>query len=262
MNPVLVNDLRKSLFRRKPVHAVALMAVAILVLVFGVSLLIPSTGSWGLREYPFWRFPDILLPLLAPAFAAGAFAKEHEQRTWQDVLLTRLTGSEILVGKFFASILPTLVAMTVLFPPLGLLLIIQGIDWAMEPGPWMLLWGFKTLVSASFYVTVALVVSYHSPNARVSLVVNYCTLAAFALFNYTFWKYFVESYLIPPQFTMQWNGSAYSSVRLNQLGIMVSSADPKQFSLAPADWLFMIQSIFIILILMTYLAWRLRKRRE
>src|SRR5205085_6744943 len=129
-----------------------------------VMLLLPGVGSWQMRQYPFWRGPDLLLPFLAPMFAASAFAKEHEQRTWQDVLLTRLSGGEILRGKFFACFVPTLAALIVLMPALGLLLIIQGTEWAMEPGGWMLLWGMKLAITTTFFVLMGLVVSYHSPN--------------------------------------------------------------------------------------------------
>ena len=237
MNPVLVNDLRKSLFRRKPVLAVAYMAAAILVLVFGVSTLMPAVGSWQVRQYPVWRFPDLLLPLVAPAFAAGAFAKEHEQRTWQDVLLTRLSGGEILWGKFFACFLPTLVALTVLFPPFLLVLILQNVEWAMDPGPWMLIWGAKLLISVSFYVSAALVCSYHSPNARVALVITYCVLVGYGLLNYAFWQYMIA----PPMMS----AFAPGPQSYNTFSLYMSDSDRQTFHLSPVDWLILLQSAFL-----------------
>lgn len=51
VNPVLVNDLRKSLIRRKPVVVVALMAGAILVLTLGIAAFLPSL-LWGTQQTP------------------------------------------------------------------------------------------------------------------------------------------------------------------------------------------------------------------
>jgi ABC-type transport system involved in multi-copper enzyme maturation permease subunit len=252
VNPVLVNDLRKSLFRRKPVLAVAYMAAAILVLTLGAAQFVPVGGSWRRQDLPLWRFPDILLPVLAPAFAAGAFAKEHEQRTWQDVLLTRLRAGEILAGKFTACFIPTLVALVVLCPPLLLILILQGVDWAMEAGPWMLILAAKFVIAVTFYVTVALVCSYHSPNARVALVVGYCALAVYGMANFAAWQFVIEPMMVPSARNyLQWSGSGYGAW-----------GDRQEFVLSQVDWLLLLQSFVLSGGLLTYLGLRLRQRRE
>lgn len=247
MNPVFVNDLRKSLIRRKPVLAVAIWAAAILVLMFTVTGLVPQFGSWQLRQYSIWRFPDLLLPILAPVFAAGAFAKEHEQRTWQDVLLTRLRGREILAGKFFACFFPTFVALTALFPALALLLIIQGAEWAMNPGPWMIVWAVRAALTVTFYAAVTLVVSYHSPNPRTALAISYGTLAAYAMFNYVAYIFFVEPLVNPTT---------------SRTGFFMggSEDDLQRFVLSPVDWLVLLQALFLSVGLLAYLGARLRQR--
>jgi ABC-type transport system involved in multi-copper enzyme maturation permease subunit len=254
MNPVLVNDLRKNIFRRKPVLGVAYMAVAILVLVFAVYTLMPVGQSWQMKQYPLWRFPDMLLPLLAPAFAAGSFAKEHEQRTWQDILLTRLSGSEILIGKFFSCYLPTLVSLIVMFPPFSLLLIIQGVDWALEPGFWVITLAIKILIAVTFYVTLSLVVSYHSPNARIALAITYCTLAGYALANYAAWTYIIE-----PMFMM--NPDPYNSYSSSNAWSYLGS-DSRSLTLSPIDWLVMMQAAALAAAMLFYLSIRLRERTE
>jgi ABC-type transport system involved in multi-copper enzyme maturation permease subunit len=241
VNPVLVNDLRKSLFRRKPVLAVALMAAAILVLTYGVFALIPMGASLS-YGYPVWRFPDFLLPVIAPAFAAGAFAREHEQRTWQDVLLTRLRASEILAGKFFACFLPTLMTLVILFPPFAMLLIVLGVEWAYDPGPWMFVLGAKFLLSVAFYVSAGLVCSYHSPNPRVALVVTYAALAAYGMLNHLFWL-LVGQFLLPE--------TPYHYYR-----------ERGSFELAPVDGLILIQMAILCAGMLTYLGLRVRWRKE
>jgi ABC-type transport system involved in multi-copper enzyme maturation permease subunit len=276
VNAVLVNDLRKSLFRRKPVAAVALMAVAILILTFAVAGFLPVGSAWQLRQMPIWYFLDMALPLVAPAFAAGAFAKEHEQSTWQDVILTRLTAREILSGKFFACLIPTLAVLIVLFPPFAMMLILQNVDWAMEPGPWMLIVGLKFLVSATFYLALVMVCSYHSTRTRTALVVGYVLLGVYVLLNYMLWNYVLLPCFLPD--TTASNALYYNShdwaypatAPPGQTGTMTytnfwSTAAPWQssaqtFSLSLVEKLHLLQSALLGAGLLAYLARRLRRR--
>ena len=200
-NPVLINDLRRSLWRRKPVLAVALMAVMILALTFLCLFLLSqgSTSDWV--HAPLWRFPDLVLPIIAPAFAAGAFAKEYEQRTWQDVLLTRLTVGEILGGKFIACFIPALVTLIVVFPPFALLLLLQRVDWAVNSGNWIAPYAIKFFISLVFYLLVGLVCSYHSASARAALVVCYVSLFSYALVNFLAWTYVLLPAMSHPVYT-------------------------------------------------------------
>ena len=258
VNPVLINDLRKSLFRRKPVLAVALMALVILVLTLGLSGLLPMHIARDLSRYPLWRFPDLLLPIIVPAFAAGAFAKEYEQRTWQDLMLTQLKISEILSGKFFAVLLPTLTAIIVLFPPFALLLILQNVNWAMDPGPWMLVVGVKFLVSATFYIALALVCSYYSANARAALVVSYVMLGLYGLLNYALWRYL----LIPALFQPSYEQMAYSQLEYETSSpSSLWATSNTQFSLTPIEQAHIVQAALFGALLLWHLASRMRFRR-
>lgn len=252
VNPVLVKDLRGNLFRRKPVLGVALMAVAILVLTFGVLALMPGWMMFHSGATPLWRFPDLLLPVLAPAFAAGAFAKEYEQRTWQDLMLTRLRSPEILWGKFFACLLPTLIAIVVLFPPFALLLILQDVQWAMEPGPWLLIVMLKFLLSTTFYVSAALLCSFYSHNFRTALVVGYVALAVYILFNYALWTFFLSPYF---GFNMP------LGQQMNYQGGMNANQDPSQFNLSPIEWLHLIQSALLSGAALLFLSFRITRGR-
>ncbi|HZT43248.1 MAG TPA: hypothetical protein VFA07_13850 [Chthonomonadaceae bacterium] len=256
MNPVLINDLRKSLFRRKPVLAVALMALAILLLTLGMTVVFPVGSRTTVDGAPLWRFVDLALPIVAPAFAAGAFAREYEQRTWQDVLLTRLSTQQILGGKFFACLLPMMATLIVLFPPFALLLIIQNVTWAMEPGLWIVALGVKFLLSATFYLAVALVCSYHCANFRTALTVGYVTLAAYLLFNYALWTYLLVPYFLTPQ---------WEALTLNGGGDVVqfrSSAwnvPDDTFRLSLVEWLHLAESTLFSVGLFAYLARRVRR---
>ncbi len=197
-NPVFGNELRKSLFRRKPVQCWAVWAGGFGALVWIASSL-PTTNS----DIFIW-FPQIMLPIIAPAFAAGAFAKEREQRTWQDLCLTRLTTREILFGKFWAAYLPVVIVLCTLLPP-----VILGLFWAKSTeiardnggiyyrgmsaveamsffDPWrvavpML---FNCILQATFYVSFAMVCSHYCRKARVALGVSYVALAVYAIFGY------------------------------------------------------------------------------
>ncbi|HLV80897.1 MAG TPA: ABC transporter permease subunit [Chthonomonadaceae bacterium] len=264
MNPVLINDLRKSLFRRRPVLAVALMALAILLLTLGMTVVFPVGTRTTVEGAPLWRFMDLALPVIAPAFAAGAFAREYEQRTWQDLLLTRLSTRQILGGKFFACLLPMLITLIVLFPPFALLLILQDVTWAMEPGLWMVALGIKFLLSATFYLAVTLVCSYHSANFRTALVVGYVTLAAYLLFNYALWTYLLAPLLLTPT----WEG-AYASgpggqtlMQFHPAYQTVYSAayvSSQTFALSPVEWLHLVESSVFSFGLLAYLARRVRR---
>jgi ABC-type transport system involved in multi-copper enzyme maturation permease subunit len=254
-NPVLIKDLRGNLFRRKPVLAVALMALAILVCTFGALFLLPVSVSYS-RVTPLWRLPDLLLPVIAPAFAAGAFAKEYEQRTWQDLVLTRLTAPEILRGKFFACLLPTLIAIIVLFPALALILILQNVQWAMQPGIWMVVIALKFVISTTFYVSVVLVCSYWSASTRTSLVVSYIALAGYGLFNYVLWTFALLPVFYPEDRNIFTKPDLMTVTASSALAV-----SSQEFNLSPVDWLHLTQSIVLTILALIYLSSRLLRKR-
>jgi hypothetical protein len=134
-----------------------------------------------------------------------------------------------------------------------LILILQGVDWAMEAGPWMLILAAKFIIAVTFYVSVSLVCSYHSPNARVALVVGYCALAAYGMLNFAAWQFVIEPMMMPPDRYHYYSayGQGYSSWGYRQ-----------EFALSPVDWLLLLQSFVLSGGLLTYLGLRLRRRRE
>jgi hypothetical protein len=199
-NPVFGNELRKTLVRRKPLFCFSFWAGGQVAL------------FWILAELPnlnaqiFSQFPHILLPIIAPAFAAGAFAKEREQRTWTDLVLTRLTTREILFGKFFACYLPVLAVLFTVMPSLVMGYYLNRISSSGRPdayttasgpiyyyppgviredspdiGPEIANLAQKCILNTAFYVTLAMVCSHYCRKMRVALVVCYVSLAIYAL---------------------------------------------------------------------------------
>ncbi|HZO89814.1 MAG TPA: ABC transporter permease subunit [Chthonomonadaceae bacterium] len=179
-NPVFLNELRQSLFRRKPLLAIGLWALV-------TALLIWLSQFAGLARYPLSWIPAFALPLIVPPFAAGAFAKEYEQQTWQDLYLTRLTNAQVVIGKFCASLLLVGLAVFSCVPAMLLMLLREGSRWAAEPGWWMITVTLKLLLSASLYVLLGMTCSRYSSNRRTALVWSYIALFLYGLLGAAVW---------------------------------------------------------------------------
>jgi ABC-type transport system involved in multi-copper enzyme maturation permease subunit len=242
------------MFRRKPVHAVALMAIGIFLL----TMIAASTSQLGsfsfIHAMPIWNLPDLLLPIVVPAFASGSFAREHEQRTWDDVLLTRLGAWEIIRGKFLGALLPTTVAIIVIFPALVMLLMVWGVTWALDFGPWVWITAFKFLISAFFYISLVMVCSYFSNYGKTALVASYVLLAGYALANFIVWVVLMPSLYdlfigVDPDSTMY--RAAHDSF---------SPDAGRQFTLSPLEIAHTIQALVLGMLCLRFLRWRLGRR--
>ncbi|HZT42737.1 MAG TPA: hypothetical protein VFA07_11280 [Chthonomonadaceae bacterium] len=192
LNPVFVNEMRQSIFRRKPFLAVLLWILAVVVLQWIAQAVMP--GPYSLS----WA-PILALPLIAPVFTAGAFAKEYEQQTWQDLYLTRLSNAQVVLGKFCASALLVWLVALSFVPPTWFLMAQQGklegllpdkwtgMDWWFATGWWMIVLAFKLLLSGSLYVLLAMVCSRYSHNRRMALVWSYIALFLYGLLGTIVW---------------------------------------------------------------------------
>lgn len=253
-NPVLVNDLRRSVFRKKPVHAIAYMAVAILVLTLCAATGMDMNLMSQIRNVPLWHVPDLLLPVVVPAFAAGSFAREHEQRTWDDVILTRLGSWEILRGKFLACLVPTVVSIIIMFPPFAMLLILQGVTWAFTAGPWMLIVLIKFLISAFFYISLVMLCSFYGRSGRTALVCSYVLLAAYAVANYIGWRVLAQT------LSFDIFGADSDFVRTSQVFGYSQYSRVQEFSLSAVEIAHTVQSLLFGMFIMLFLRRRLGKR--
>ena len=234
-------------------QTVALMAVIILVMTLVAEGGMLAMLGISFRSWPVWRFPDLLLPVVAPVFAAGAFAKEHEQRTWQDLVMTSLTGREIVVGKFVASLIPTVMTIIVILPPLLMVLILSSVPWALTPGPWMLIFAVRFFVLALSYLAVGLVCSYHSSNARSSLVLGYVVLALYGFLSFGIWNFLFNGLRIGEP-TYNTFSSTYTTNDLFSLS-------EHEFSMSLTDIVFLTQSVAVFIVLFGYLLYRVRDGR-
>ena len=259
-NPVFVNDMRRNYFRRRPIHATAIMAGMILFLTLGLPILssivdIIMGSSMGLgKSIPLFRLPELALAIIVPAFTAGSFAKEREQRTWFEVLLTPLRSGEILAGKFFAALIPTVATLIVLMPPLLMGYILSNINWGMEPGPWIFAIGLKLFINAVFYVSLVMLSSFFCSNARVSLVVAYVSLALYGMCNLFLWNFVYP--LFQPEL---------DPARKFAIGAPKSDSwqvSQNQFELSFFDKIHLVQSIVFSIVIFTFLYFQLQHRKD
>ena len=91
----------------------ARIVTGVIVLIFAYYYVNSIEAVWhgDDRQFrPLWfglqRFLLTLIVLLGPALAAAAIAREREQQTWEALLMTRITGPEVVVGKWMATLLP------------------------------------------------------------------------------------------------------------------------------------------------------------
>ena len=160
-------------------------------------------------------------------------------------------------GKFFACLLPIIATIVVLFPPFALLLILQGISWAYNPGPWMVVVGIKFLISATFYIALVMVCSYYSKSGRTALVVSYVLLACYGLFNFVLWNLL----LIPLFFDSSRYYNNYNNNYYNDYARSPWETSTHTFQLTPVEIVHMFQSALFAVVLLFFLGWKLRRHR-
>jgi hypothetical protein len=198
INPVFVNELRQSPLRRKPLQAFLLWV--------GLTALLMWLSQFSPGGYAPAVVPLVALPLVVPAFAAGTFAKEYEQQTWQELTLTRLTNLQVVLGKFAAalllsmatalSLLPAMILMEyrqhqpVMFPLsgtyAGFVSPMQVPGFTLDPGA-VLVAVWKLGLSAGLYVMLAMTCSRYSSNRRTALVWSYIALSLYVLMGAAIW---------------------------------------------------------------------------
>jgi hypothetical protein len=97
---------------------------------------------------------------LVPVFVAGVIAGERERRTLGDLLTTRLTSAEIVLGKLAAGLVQYFGCLATGFPIVGLLPLLGGV------GPHLILLAYAGTASTAVFLSgLSLLVSIHSPRA-------------------------------------------------------------------------------------------------
>lgn len=191
-NPVFVNEMRQSAFRKRGPQLV--IGITLAALVYALLSQVPSFQVYAVYA------PLILLPIVTPAIASGAFAKEYEQQTWMDLYLTPLTNVQVVFGKFFAYFLQTSLFVIALIPGLAFLAVqaysgrlseleassVTAAEQLSAFGSAIMI-TIKLLISACLYIVLAMVCSRYSPNCRVALVWSYIAMGVYTLFNVLAW---------------------------------------------------------------------------
>src|SRR5262249_32802786 len=97
---------------------------------------------------------------LVPAFVAGLIAGERERRSLGNLLTTRLSSAEIILGKLLAGLLQYFACLATGFPIVGLLPLLGGVE------PRVILLTYAGTVSLALFLTgLSIVVSIHAPRA-------------------------------------------------------------------------------------------------
>src|SRR5579872_320233 len=192
-NPVFVNELRQSAFRRR-----GFGIAAVLVIVGSVLALVACFEE--LRLVAVYA-PLVALPIIVPAIASGAFAKEYEQQTWMDLYLTRLSNAQVVWGKFGAYLAQVCGALIAIVPAclimLGALYRPPGDGVFTQPyilpSP-ILLAGmligylFKLVVSACLAIWLTMICSRYSPNRRTALMTSYIAMGLYTALGLLVWN--------------------------------------------------------------------------
>jgi len=186
-NPVLEREMRGRLrLRRRGLGRSYLWVVVVLA---AVIFYFYTRGLAGLFAGPrqdareFWPLLTYgllaLIVLLAPALTATAITTEREQQTWETLVSTRLSGSEIILGKWLArQTIPILLVL--LACPYLLGCVIRG-----QMGLLLLPATLAFLVITSlFYGALGLLCSYQAKRTVASTATALTCTAFFCLGTY------------------------------------------------------------------------------
>lgn len=190
-NPVLIKEVRGRLRARRQGRANQIAAYCIIGLVafilyfFGLqSIFRGDAHSTGEGIFVFYRLGiDLLIALfMTPAIAASSITKEREQQTWNALLLSRLTTTEIVIGKYVAALVPTLLILSLFFP----LTLIAAVAGQLSPARYI---GSTLclLVTVAFYGALSLFWSWACRRTFVATAFSYASVMFFSLGTVLIW---------------------------------------------------------------------------
>jgi ABC-type transport system involved in multi-copper enzyme maturation permease subunit len=184
-NPILAKEMRSRLRSRKQTKSnriaagICITIVVGLLYYLGISTLFDTNAPVRGRDLfgiSVMGFQLTLLALVTPSLAAGTITQEREQQTWNALLLSRLTRSEIVLGKYIACLLPVL-AILILFVPIDIISAYVGeIGFATFAITHLLLLG-----TALFYTAISLYFSWSSRRTFVATTASLSTILFFVV---------------------------------------------------------------------------------
>ncbi len=185
-NPVLVKEVRGRLRAKRQSRGSRNAAfwtvggIVLLMYYFGTRAILGTGGSASQAEGMYLFFTlgvELTLVLfLVPPLAAGAITQEREQQTWNALLLSRLTAREIVIGKFVAALLPTLVILAIFFPLALLAAAVGDIPIAAYLMSNFLLWA-----TAIFFTALSLFWSWAYRRTYVATSASFASIAFFTV---------------------------------------------------------------------------------
>ncbi len=164
-NPVLEREIRGRLrLRPKGRRAANLWVARLLGVVVayyyarGLLGILGGTTQDACELWPLLVYGVLsLIVVLAPALAATAITTEREQQTWEILATTRLTGAEVLLGKWLGrQIIPWLL-LVILLPYMAVCADHAGFGWPMLP--WVLAF---LMITTACYSALGLLCSFQA----------------------------------------------------------------------------------------------------
>lgn len=178
-NPIFLREMRVRL----PKHRGARIGVLTMASVFLIAVYLRMITELAQRAGPHNSDADILWAILvwaqfvfvlfaAPAYASNAFSREKEQQTWDLLLMTPLTASEIVFGKLLGRL-------TVFFLPIVIILpleILIAFTLGYYANGLFFLTLFTLLIFTFFFVSLSLYASWCLSRTLYAQIVSYTVL--------------------------------------------------------------------------------------
>ncbi len=141
---------------RRPLHQLLLIALPMVIIYFWLLSKASQESVHALAV----SLECVVVWLLAPLMTHSLFAAEFEKATWDMLVITRLSASQIVMGKF----LPQLVLLAMLllpFQPLLLLSLLQehkGLSgfWELFKAQWVIVSWAVLLIAATLWLSFRL----------------------------------------------------------------------------------------------------------
>src|SRR5690606_22562529 len=162
LSPMIVKELRQGMRTRVFAGAFLVMQATMVMLI----LLSLSARDPNMVNFFFWLLLEGLLVLILPLRGVNALSGEIQTRTFELLVLTRLSVFRIALGKWAALVLQGLLIVASLFPFVILLYFTSDINLIKEAQHLLLIW----MLSSALTALVIAISALPSKIFRVSLL--------------------------------------------------------------------------------------------
>lgn len=204
-NPVLEREIRGRLRLKRRGGPQMLWIARLLGLVVVYYYARGLLGIWGgtpqdARElWPLLVYGALsLIVLLAPALAATAITQEREQQTWEALTTTRLSGVEVLLGKWLGRQMIPWLLLVILLPYLAVCAAHAGFGWLLLPCVLCFL-----LVTIACYTALGLLCSFQAKRTMTATATA-LTASAFLCLGTIIINQVCVQILTPGQGSTEW----------------------------------------------------------